>query len=157
MRKGDTFGNDTAREPPRPWVQSAHERGGAARLFLVYRTAGAEERKVVMFNRSLQIPPSAMGNSSQRPHWRADFPYFGDRMRPPNKPSPQWCWPPKRNRFGSDHLFWHSIESEIQLRHRSTILIDSFVISGCGRQPNSSTSSKMSGGFPSGFTRNGNA
>ncbi len=114
----------------------------------MYLTGGTEERKVVIFNRSLEIPRSAMRGFSHG-RMRADYPYFGDRMRPPNKPLPQRS-PPKRNRLAPT-LFWHSIESEIQLQQLSTIPIDSFVISGSVRQPNSSTSSKITGGFPSGL------
>ena len=69
--------NNTTREPPRPWIQSARERGGAARLFLMYRTAGAEERKVVIFNRSLAYTALGDGVAPADGRMRVDFLYFG--------------------------------------------------------------------------------
>ena len=93
--------NNTTREPPRPWIQSAHERVGAARLFLMYRTAGAEERKVVIFNRSLEIPRSAMAWLQPTAACELISLVLANRMRPPNKPSLQRR-APKRNSLGSD-------------------------------------------------------
>jgi hypothetical protein len=67
----------------------------------MYRTAGAEEGKVVFFSRSLEIPRSAMAWLQPTAACELFSLVLANRMRPPNNPSLQ-RWAPKRNSLGSD-------------------------------------------------------